>query len=230
MAVKTQWMEQYFISVRSNVNLNSFSSGASTGQGDEESASFTNSSVITTGDASEALGGGNKHFTDAVGTWGINGATTTKVFTVPLKNFPDFSPGQELVTSRRAIGSPVKTGGTGYEIMRGNSSPSTTYEFDVDQSTVIPFLWCLFQRGTTETGVDTSAAQNNSTVLSELSFTPAKLSALITDPAGTEAYATLFKKNSLAEADGHVISDAIVTSATFTGTEGEPFSASFDDL
>lgn len=226
MAVKTQWMEQFFMSVRTYVQLAQFSSGSASSPNDEDSATFTNSAVITTGDDGQ-LGGGDKHFTDVDGVWGVEGPSGSKVFTIPVKNFPNFDAGQEINTDRKAIGSPVKTAGTGYEILRGTSSPNVTYEIDVDAKTMIPFLWCLFQKGTVETFFDqneTPSAVN----AAEMSFTPPKLTSTITDPASTEAYATLYKKMSLSAADGHVVSDATCSSMTLTGAEGEPFTCSAD--
>ena len=208
MAVKTQFMEQYFISLRKNVSLDDFSTGAS-------AASFNNSGTITTA--------GNKHVTDTAGIYGIAGQTTTKVFSVPVKNFPNFNSGQNIITNRKAIMSSVRTGGNGFEILRGTSAPTTVYEFDVDTHTIIPFLWSTFHSGATEVGVDTAGASAYD--FSVMEFNIPRL-ASGTTPADAEAYATLFKRMSWNSADWHVNSDAVCTNLSFTGNEGDPFSCS----
>jgi len=76
---------------------------------------------------------------------------TTSEFAIPLINHPDLNPGQEIIDQRKAIGRSQRSVGTGHcEFLQGTKMPNTTWEFDGNAYNLAPFLWALFQGGSSE--------------------------------------------------------------------------------
>jgi hypothetical protein len=212
MAIVAPWMHQYGVALRSDVNL----ANKTTVDGTEVSVS----------DAGVFTAEGAKLFVPAAetGHYGIPTASwlqTTDVYGVPVTNRPSFDPGQEINEYDKAIGESIPTAGTGYNFSKGILGPTTEYEFDVDQSTIIPFLLALFQAGSSFTSFDVTTPADTDDHCDCLFQFPSS-----SDGAAVSYYLELFK--TMDHPNGQVLSDAICTRMTLTGATNEPLHATFE--
>lgn len=146
---------------------------------------------------------------------GAIAATASNVFGVPVTNRPVFNSGQEVRQFNKAIGTPVPTGGVGYNFGRGTLNPSTSYEFDADYRTLVPFLWSFFQKGAVQTAAGTSAADY-------------LYSFICPTDASPEMFAQLAMHRTADPTKSYLISDAVATSMRLSAAENDPLKASFD--
>ena len=143
---------------------------------------------------------------------GAIGVASNK-YGIPLLNKPVFDPGQNIVNQRKAIGVSYRRGDAGFEYNQGSRVPTTSWEFDVSYKNIVPFLWMLFQGGTTE-GAATTYLKT---------FVPYTESA-----AGIYVAAALLAKNSNTAASSHMIGGAVVRSITLSSEEGMPLKATVE--
>ncbi len=94
--------------------------------------------------------------TRAFGSGSGIGIGANNKFALPLINHPDINAGLNIVDQRKALGISQRSVATGHcEYLQGTKNPTTTLEFDGNAYNLAPFLWLLFQKGTTE-GTGTS--------------------------------------------------------------------------
>ena len=129
---------------------------------------------------------------------------------LPLTNHPHFSPGQQTIDVRKAIGIPTRRIGTGYEFQQAHREPSVTYEFHANAYTLAGILWTLFQNGASQSADPFE-----------------KTFGVYTSPA-CEVWASLIRHMSAGTADSHVIHGAIARSITLRGEVGGPLTASVE--
>lgn len=140
-------------------------------------------------------------------------AEATTCFGVPVTNEPEFEPAVEILERKKATGRPGLVTGTGYDINRGIVAPSATYEFDVDPSLVVLPLWSIFQQGT---------SQSTNTYTFQL---PGLAAGVDLD---ADLFLQLYKSRgasvftSAAKDDDLLLTDAVGTGLTLTGSENEP--------
>jgi hypothetical protein len=141
---------------------------------------------------------------------GAIGVASNK-YGIPLLNKPAFDPGQAVVNQRKAIGVSYRRADAGFEYQQGSRVPTTTFEFDVTYKNIVPFLWMLFQGGTTE-GAGATYLKT---------FVPYTES-------NAEIYvaSALLARNSDSAATSHMIGGAVVKSLTLTAEEGMPLKCS----
>lgn len=130
---------------------------------------------------------------------------------IQLNNHPTFDPGQNIIDQEKAIGTSYRRAGAGYEFQQGTRLPTTTFEFDVTEKNIVPFLWTLFQKG-----LDEGAA----------SVYLKTFGCYLEAEDSCEAYMTLLRKMSDEDTNSHVIGGAICRSMTLSATSGEPLRAS----
>ena len=208
------WEELYGVALRKNVNLSE----------ESDSSDSAAPSIMTDGSLSDE---GKKLFSTTDSSIGIPGSdwkTTSEKYGVAVTNQPILEVGQEVNEYNKAIGSAVPTAGTGYSFQRGTQAPTTTFEFDVDRYTALPFLFGLFQDGATDPSAVTSGTSQEGYVYSFIC--PSASSGSASNPASSPNYfLSLFK--TIDFPNGELITDALATSMTLTGGENEPLKASF---
>jgi len=75
----------------------------------------------------------------------------TSEYALPLINHPHIDAGLDIIDQRKAIGISQRSVATGHqEFLQGTKNPNSTWEFDGNAYNLAPFLWTLFQKGTTE--------------------------------------------------------------------------------
>lgn len=132
-------------------------------------------------------------------------------FAIPLLNHPTFSPGQEIINNRKAVGTSYRRTGACLEYQMGYRMPTVTYECDATYKILALFFQLLFQGGASEAATTpflktyVPYAEGDSDIV---------------------ACAALIRQMSAAAADSHVIGGAIVRSLTITAEEGQPLKAS----
>jgi len=134
----------------------------------------------------------------------------SNIYGIPLLNRPDFSPGQEIIDQRKAIGVPFRNTAAGYEFQQGNRLPSVVYEFDVTKRNIVPFLWTLFQKGTSE---------------GEATVYLKTFSSYSEGNEDCEAYLCLLKKMTSEDTNSHIIGGAIAHTITLSAESGMPLKA-----
>lgn len=137
----------------------------------------------------------------------------TSIYGIALNNHPTFNFGQNIIDTRKAIGTSYRHAGTGFEFQQGTRLPSATYEFDVTPWTIAPFLWTLFQSGSSQGGA-------SAYVKTFVPYTEADMD--------FEAWLTLIRTLSDGSADSHVLGGMIANSIAFSAEEGTPLRAAVD--
>jgi len=199
----------YGVAVREGLDLDLFDTSAT-------AASVTNAGVLTTygcdlfctgADGTGTLGIPLPYAMDGTNYW----KRTSEMFGVPVTNRPVFEMGQEINEYNKAIGTPVPTAGTGYNFLKGIIAPTTSFEFDFERHTALPFLAALFQRG-----FEDGATTKNMV----FQFQDAE------DDATPYYFISAFKTQDFPL--GEVISDGVVTRMVLSGSENEPLKCTFD--
>lgn len=148
----------------------------------------------------------------ASGVTNISTAANT-TFGIPLTNHPSFSPGNQTINTRKAVGTSYRQTGTGcLEFTQGVAVPETSFEFDLSSKNLSVFLWSLFQTGSFQGGSSTYTKY----------FIPYQT-------ADTEVWLTLVRKLAAnGTAASHRIVGAIVKSITLSGEEGQNIKATVE--
>ena len=214
------WEELYGVCLRKDVSL------VETSSADGNAPSVMSDGTLST-QGQKLFDASNVH-TDTttgelIGIPGTDWKDASEKYGVPVTNQPIFEIGQEINEYNKAIGDSAPTAGVGYSFQRGTQQPTTTFEFDVDRYTALPFLVGMFQNGTTIT--KSSDSLTTDTLESrEYLFTFPDAA----DGSTPTYYLSLFKTINFPS--GELISDAIPTSMTLTCGENEPLKASVSFL
>jgi len=216
MGTVVPWNQLYAVALRRNVDLSEHLAGT-------DMATVTNAGVVSTQGRWLFCPGDPD---TPAGSYGIPTGTSwahaDEVFGVPVTNRPVFEMGQEVNEYSKAIGTPVPTAGTGYNFLKGSIGPTTSFEFDFEKYTAMPFLFATFQRGASITKFDVGGlvAYDGQEYLFQCPTSAAA-------PTPSE-FLSVAKTQDFPY--GELISDAIVTRMVLSGTENEPIKCTFDLL
>ena len=226
MAVVVPWQQLFGVALRSGVDftitdttlINAPSVLPATGVYSGEGGRLFKPGTVTASSGTTTVGA------HTVGIPASTWIAASEGYGVPVTNRPTFEPGQEINEYNKAIGESVATAGTGYNFMKSYMMPTTTFEFDLDRRTALPFLFAFFQAGTTATALnDTDGDAGDDIAVSYLFELPDAA-----DGPSPSYFISTFK--TLDFPDGELISDAVCTSMTLSGTENEPMKVSFELL
>ena len=222
MAVVVPWQQLFGVALRSGVDFSITTNIAdapsilpSTEAPTDEGEKLFFPGATATGSIGIPSDGGT-----AADDWKL----ASEVYGVPVTNRPTFEPGQEINEYNKAVGESVATAGTGYNFMKSYMMPTTTVEFDLDRRTALPFLFAFFQAGSSEAVIpvdnESTAAGDRWGFLFELPDAA--------DGPSPDYFISMFK--TLDFPSGELITDAVCTSMTLSGSANEPLKVSFELL
>ncbi len=137
----------------------------------------------------------------------------SNIYAIPLIGHPAINHGQNILDVRKSTGLAYRHAGTGMEFQQTTRQPSTTWNFEVTAWNIAPFLWTLFQAGTSQAGATTYVKTFIPYAEADQDF---------------EAWLTLIRKMSDGTANSHVAGGMIARSINFTAESGGALNANIE--